>query len=385
MEFKVGQNLYASARTGKVKVWICSVREEADGTAFLTITNRTGLDAKGIVREEHITQGKNLGKSNETTPYQQAVSEAESRYRKKMDQGYRTEIPKDTSKAGANTLGHPKPMLAHPIDKVKNVEFPAFFQAKLDGHRAIVTKVNGEMLMYSRQGKRIDTMGHVLDFLSDRVQDGQYLDGELYLHGEALQNIGSLIKRYQPDSENVRYWAYDMIMPKPFAERTQLLREIVRGHLTSGEANAHSTPARYLPTMPVTSMEAAMNMHSAMVSVGYEGGILRTPDEGYVAGFRSRNLLKIKSFDDDEFTILGVIEGKDRNVNGLELKVAIFQLETNDGKPFEVLAPGTMHDKDQAWYSRNDLIGKRVTVKYMGFTKDGIPWHPVALRIREDV
>lgn len=396
MTFEIGQELYAPTRTKKVKVWSCSVEAQPDGSAKLILRNRTGIDAKEIVREEHITEGKNLGKANETTPVQQAQSEARSRYNKKIDKGYGVDIPSDTSKASDNAMGLPQPMLAQPVDKVRDFCFPAYWQPKLDGHRALVTMRDGQLIMYSRQGKPITSMGHILKWLHGRVQEGDVLDGELYIHGEALQNIGSLIKREQKGSTSVVYYVYDMMLEAPFVERIEILRATLDTREDLEHSSLAAPPVKPLESHLVADMDAAMKLTDRVVEQGYEGGILRVPsymhgkskwvdDTEYTAGFRSRHLLKIKSFDDAEFEVLGVIQGKPRNVNGVYLQVAIFQLQTAEGKPFEVLAPGTMYDKDRAWQQNHLYVGKQVTVKHMGLTKDGIPWHPVALRMREDI
>jgi len=399
MNFQLGQNLYAPTKTGNIKVWRCEVLAGNDpdvgNPATLVITTKTKLDGKEVRREEEITQGKNLGKSNETTPYEQAVSEAGSRYRTKLDKGYKTEIPADTTKANCNALGFPQPMLAKPIDKVKKIEFPAYFQPKLDGHRAIVTKKDNQMIMYSRQGKLITTMGHILNFLKDRIEEGQFLDGELYLHGEVLQNIGSYIKKLQPGSSKIRYWVYDIILDVPFVERLKILRKIFTSSSWSplgktpqtfeGVQPLEVSPASLLWTGRVYRLETAMKESEFAISQGFEGGILRTPDKGYQAGFRSSHLLKIKVFDDSEYEIVDVSEGKDRIVNDVCLKVAVFTCETKNGLTFEVTAFGDMYEKDKIWHNREDYIGKIVTVKHSGYTKTGIPWHPVALRLRDDI
>ena len=363
-------------KTWRARVWGTPTEQPSDAT--IEIITQVKLDGKEVVRIEVITEGKNIGKSNETTPYQQAVNETESRYRKQFDKGYKTEMPTDTSKANTNAMGLPKPMLAYPIDKVKVVEFPAHFQPKLDGHRAIVTKQNGEMVMYSRQGKPITTMGHILAHLEDKVDEGVILDGELYLHGEILQNIGALVKKERPESKNVVYHVYDIMMDAPFGDRLQWLT----GHLIYTEVNQCVT---IVQTTTVSSLEEAHRLTEDAIRAGYEGGILRTPDKSYLAGFRSRQLLKIKTFDDSEHVIVDVVEGKDRIVNDVELKVACFVCETPEGKRFEVTAHGDMYQKDRIWYEREQHIGKLVTIKHSGHTKDGIPWHPVCLRFREDI
>ena len=176
-ETKLGTVLYGVTSNGNVKTWRCDV-SKLDDAAELTIKTQTKLNGKEATRQEIITEGKNIGKSNETTPYEQAVSEAESRYRKKVKKGYGLTVPTDLTVADTNALGLPRPMLAHPLDKVKKVEFPAYVQPKFDGHRALITKRNGVMLMYSRGGDEITTMGHILKHLEDKVWEGEFFDGE---------------------------------------------------------------------------------------------------------------------------------------------------------------------------------------------------------------
>lgn len=383
-EFHLGQTLFAPTKTGNVKTWRCLVTND-DDNIVLNIVTQTKLSGKAVYRHEVITEGKNIGKSNETTPHSQAISEAESRYRKQIKKGYQTSVPKDTSKANCNSLGLPKPMLAHPINKVKEVEFPAFFQPKLDGHRALATKLDGKMVMYSRGGDWITSMDHILEYLDGKVEEGQILDGELYKHGEKLQNIGSLIRRKQPGSEKVKYHVYDIMMDVPYAQRIDKLTAMIP-YGTMIKWVGDIPPVALVPTHIATCMEEAMAFRDSVIKLGYEGGMLRTPDEGYLAGYKSRNLLKLKTFDDNEFLIIDVVEGKDRVVNDVNLKVACFVCEITPGGPrFEVTAHGDMHEKDRAWYEREQHIGKWATIKHSGYTKDKIPWHPVCLRFREDI
>lgn len=382
MEDIIGKTIYAPTKTGNVKTWECHVSHNVNGVATLTIITRTKLDGKTITRDDVITEGKNLGKSNETTPFEQAISEAKSRYNKKQDHGYSLKIPTDISKASSNALGLPRPMLAHPINKVKVVEFPAWFQPKLDGHRALVTKRDGEMLMYSRQGKLITTMGHILKHLEDKVDEGVIFDGELYMHGEMLQNIGSFIKKARPESANIVYNVYDIIMDVSYTQRMAKLR-IIFGNEVPGIDNTN--PVVLVATSYVENMQDAQYLTENAITLGYEGGILRTPDKGYLAGFRSRQLLKIKKFDDSEHVIVDVVEGKDHVVNDVNLKVACFVCETPEGKRFDVTAHGDMYQKDRLWHEREQHIGKLVTIQHSGYTKEGKPWHPVCLRFREDI
>jgi DNA ligase-1 len=377
---KLGTVLYGVTSNGNVKTWCAKVHgtpTEQPSDATIEIVTQTKLGGKEVTRQEIITEGKNVGKSNETTPYEQAVSEAESRYRKKVKKGYITTIPADLTVADTNALGLPRPMLAHPIDKVKKVEFPAYVQPKFDGHRAIVTKRDGVMLMYSRGGDEITTMGHILKHLEDKVWEGEFFDGELYVHGKKLQDIGSWIRKYREGlSEQVHLYLYDTMMDEPYELRQLKLRRTILDQ---------SGPVKLAATQIVHDLAEAMNFRDTVIAEGYEGAMLRTPDKGYQAGKKSRTLLKLKMFDDTEFIITDVVEGKDRIVNEVELKVACFKCETDDGEEFEVTAYGDMYKKDEIWHNRAEYIGKTLTVQHSGYTKDNIPWHPVALRLREDI
>ena len=388
-EFKLGQMIYGVTSKGAIKTWrarVWGTPTEQPSDATIEIITQVKLDGKEVVRIEVITEGKNIGKSNETTAYEQAVSETESRYRKQIKRGYQAEIPTDLTKADTNALGLPRPMLAHPIDKVKKVEFPAHFQPKFDGHRALVTRQNGRMMMYSRGGDEITTMQHILDYLDDRVAEGEFLDGELYLHGELLQNIGSFIRKYREGiSETIVYHVYDTMMDVPYSQRWEKLQILLNEEVEPGREGYGKQPAFRVPTYLVTSLEQALEYRDQFIKDGYEGGMLRIPDKGYEAGKKSRTLLKLKTFDDSEHLIVDVVEGKDRIVNDLELKVACFVCETPEGKRFEVTAHGDMYQKDRTWHERDSFPGKYLTVKHSGYTKDKIPWHPVALRLREDI
>tara|TARA_R110002096_G_scaffold395159_1_gene590519 strand:- start:2906 stop:4030 length:1125 start_codon:yes stop_codon:yes gene_type:complete len=373
--FKLGQTLYGVTSGGAVKTWCCNVQGE--NPAILVIVTQTKLDGKPVTRRDVITEGKNIGKANETTPYDQAISEAESRYRKKIKKGYKTEVPTDLSKSDLNALGLPKPMLAKSLDKVRVVEFPAFFQPKFDGHRALVTRRDGVLIMYSRGGDEIKTMGHILEHLEDVVQEGEFLDGELYLHGELLQKIGSYVRKYRPGvSETIVYHVYDTMMDVPYTQRYEKLRIMVEGV---------GTPVLLAPTTVVASLDEALALRDEVIKQGYEGGMLRTPDKEYRAGVNSRTLIKLKTFDDSEHEIIAVKEGKDRVCNHIDLKVAVFVCRTPEGEEFDCTAYGDMYKKDTIWREREKYVGKTLTVKHSGYTKDMKPWHPVALRLREDI
>ena len=89
--------LYDLAKTGKIKVW--SIRTEGNKI----ITEHGYENGNLTTKTKIIHKGKNIGKSNETTPEQQAASEAKSKWQKKLDSGYVV----SKAKVGSNKTYHP--------------------------------------------------------------------------------------------------------------------------------------------------------------------------------------------------------------------------------------------------------------------------------------
>jgi DNA ligase-1 len=94
---------------------------------------------------------------------------------------------------------------------------------------------------------------------------------------------------------------------------------------------------------------------------------------------RSKSLLKHKSFIDEEYTILDVVEGEG-NKTGM---VGSFIFENKDGKRFNSSPKFNWEVCKQMWNERDTLIGKQATVKYFNLTPDNIPRFPYVTAIRD--
>lgn len=132
--------LYKTTSTGKEQMWDIKVLMLEENKPYPTIRITYGqVGGKLQVKDEVIKVGKNLGKSNETTPAEQALSEAEARWTKQKERkGYSEE-------RGGQDLSL-RPMLAHKyLENQDKVTFPCFVQPKLDGC------VSGEALVKTKE------------------------------------------------------------------------------------------------------------------------------------------------------------------------------------------------------------------------------------------
>ncbi len=373
------QTLYRINANKSVGSWQIQVLENVDGTASIITTQTKVLGGKGVESVTTVDKGKNLGKGNETTATEQAIINAQATANKKIKKGYLTDIPTGEEQV-TNSLGFLKPMLAQTLDKVKNWQFPVLCSPKLDGHRLLATVEDNQVVLYSRQGKTVK-LPHIQcelqKLFDENIWNGTTLDGEIYLHGESLQTISSLVKKEQPQTEQLKYFLYDTIQPnKPYQHRLSFI---------NGLLNDNNESICIVETKEITTTNELDLFHSENLSSGYEGTMMRWSDTGYEDGKRSKSLIKKKDFQDAEFTIVAVEQGKTVTRNGNTYELPIYLCETENGQQFNCVASGTLQEKHQAWLEKDQAIGKPLTVKFFNFTDNNIPFLPVAIGLRNDI
>ena len=363
--------LFKQTSAGGVQMWRIWVEPQTSGSA--RIIRQYGLvDGKQQEQTDEIREGKNAGKKNATTPFQQACNEAEAEWTKQRDRKCYSEDPTGAESAAKRALA---PMLAYVYaDVAAKVDWTtAFGQPKLDGHRCLARRDGDQISLTSREGKAIVTMDHIVDALRSVLKSGESLDGELWVPGLAFEQIASAIKRKQDLSEQIQYHVYDSPMPGSFEQR--FMDRSDRVDDVGGSLVA-------VRTRVMAGPDELLQFQANCVADGYEGAMLRHGTGPYDAGKRSKALLKVKQFQSAEFEIVGVMQGR-----GNHAEMAIFRCQTATGETFDVTAPGTHEEKKQAWGQRAQMIGRKLTVKYFEMTssEQSVPRFPVAERIHETV
>ena len=90
--------LYAIDKNGKIKVWTAAVLQPAAADAGYATSRTTHgyINGKQQVALRDYTAGKNIGRSNETTPLAQCISETRRKWTdKKEKEGYSDTKPAD--------------------------------------------------------------------------------------------------------------------------------------------------------------------------------------------------------------------------------------------------------------------------------------------------
>ncbi len=373
------QPLFKRAKGGAVQVWQIRVDQEANGSATI-VTTYGQVDGKMQELRDTVTKGKNTGKKNETSPFQQAVNEAVAKWTHQRDRKhYGLTVEESATKKDV------APMLAESyFDENGNITTAAeavvwdpsntFVQPKFDGYRGNAIATENGVKIVTRKGLELTACEHITRQLQTFMPiGGPPIDGEIYLHGVPVTTIGGYAMKHQPETARLCFMMYDMVDPqRAFVDRFDYLRKL------TPDGIPHLHIAR---TQPVKSMNDVLEFHEQCVANGYEGAMLRHSTAGYEPGVRSGNLLKVKHYTDGEFTIVGCMEGR-----GKYAGAAVFECVTPAGAKFGVTAPGKMHEKQAYWQNRSDYIGKRLTIKYQKMTEttSPVPFQPVAKAIASE-
>jgi len=332
------------------------------GTDGSTIVQTSGLIDGAHTTNVSQCEGKNIGRSNETTPEEQAELEAAAKIQKKLKEGYF-----DNRVDAINNVVL-LPMLAKVFGKEeKKVIYPCFAQPKLDGMRGLGSC--DHKTLTSRSGNDILTLDHIINALPTVA--GLTLDGELYAHGETFQENMRMIKKYRPGkTELVKYHVYDIISDMPFADRINMVKDACIGN----------PMIEIVQTVHIPNKEKLMEYHAHNISEGYEGTIVRWGDEGYKLNGRSSNLLKLKDFFDLSLPLMDVIPSEKRPDHG---KPLFFWEGAKDNTMGAGIA--LSHDEAKDLLENKHLhIGKTCELRFFEKSDTGVPRHPTMYGFRLD-
>lgn len=363
---KVLPTLYSRSETGSIRHWVVEVGNEGYRTKY------GQMEGKTTTSKWYMTEATNVGRTNERNVKEQAIFEADAVWKKKVESGYCVDV-KDIDE-----VKFVKPMLADKWEvRESKVEYPVYSQPKLDGMRAVVSRHGA----FTRNGKEWVTIPHIIDQLKpffEKYPD-YILDGELYNHEykEDFNKICSLAKKTKPTSKDLeesanklQYWIYDIIgLDDVFSKRNEFL-------IKSFESDSFISLA-VVKTAFVESKDVLDILYNDYMAYGYEGQMVRL--DSLYENKRSKSLLKRKTFQDEEYRIVSIEEGRG-NKSGM---AGYMHLEKKDGVQFRSNIKGSHEFLKNLFLSRETIIGKWATCQFFNLTPDGIPRFPYVIKIRD--
>ena len=381
--------LYSRAKNGQLLQWTIEVYQTNETPKHGQMIIYSGYYNGRLKQYTHpYTEGKNVGRSNETDGLGQALEEAKSKINKQVNKGYRdltikeAEEQLDAIKRDKND--HEKPMLAKKYRIGIDNNYPKIVQRKYNGVRAELgfKKVdNGlfgedyEVYLLSREGKYYvvpDKMKKELENIAwnyPEIVDIKF-DGEVYNHNMLLQEINSSIKKRNSQSDNLYYVCYDIKDDNIQSTRLKYLERLQH------RCFKYASTFKMANSMTIHYEEVALELADDYIEEGYEGAILRHPEGKYVTT-RSSNLLKIKKTYKNNYKVVDIIETERDNYKGLPIGLYIC-INKHTGKTFKVTPKASKKDRYDLLLNRNEHINKEIEVEYREVSKDKVPMHATA-------
>lgn len=311
-------------------------------------------------------------------------------------------LPAIRTTADGSTLA----MLAKSFDKANNIFKKVndyFGQYKINGLRCFIRAEESvglfssyHLTFQSREGTYWDSLNYLeqqllelipKDLLELMAHEDYVLDGELYIPGYTVNEINSAVKNEtNPLNKNLQYWCYDLAIEdtaqyKRFEILDSYLASYIEDPLNKDQHLNIRKPLVYLPRYLVDTELDARNKRDLFISLGFEGLIMRAPEEEYQFGKRNMSMLKYKRSTDGKFLILDIYpEGEKRDIPLFKLKNDI-----ND-ETFEVHINGDF-DYQRSFLrdeQKEKVIGKYMYVEYgerSGINQ--VPFHCKAVRLYE--
>lgn len=335
------------------------------------------INGKMQVQECEVLAGKNIGKANETTKEEQALTEAKAKINKKIKEGYEIKENNFLFKL-KEARDCPQPMLALDFyDREDKIDKKAsyYVQPKLDGIRCLANTKTGKL--YSRKGEEITTMPHISEAVLHFYENSniEWLDGELFNKDFSFQTIMSIVRsnvNAHELSKFIEYHVYDHINETlNFEDRINQIT-LIPQILSSKYQNS---PIHIVDTHKI-SYDNLSERLEYYEHLKYEGMMVRfnLPYETK----RSSRLLKMKTFKQEEYLIIDAEKEKFDDTLGA------FILGSDKGS-FKARPALTDSERLAIWRDIDKYINNKTywaTVKYQELTEEGIPRFPVCVGIR---
>lgn len=413
--------------------------EKMDEGLKASITTKSGQDG-GKIRDvipTFILKGKNIGKKNETNVVTQAFRDALTLYNKKSAKTLYSDSDIDSAIDTEKVISEmPLPMTINKDSKLIDSDFEngVILQKKHNGVRYITYRKCGDTTMekfctvsYSRNGKlfsdkSMPKIKRELEILFDNSMDlclsskialnkiqnilklsdeefeqykgaMPYFDGELYKHGMSLQEISGQARKKQ-STIDLDYYIFDVFFPMAIANGHHLTsdqRQAYLDYIFSKVEPLGFTSVKRVENYKVNNPIEVKTLYDEFLLEGYEGAIARKNHGIYEYSYsshRSKDLIKIKPYLDDEFEIVGFTQG----VAGSNVGAIIWICCAHGNKDLTfTVVPNMLVGERKKLYKQlieNELesakyIGKKLTVSYSELSSDGIPQQPKGVVIRD--
>jgi len=290
-------------------------------------------------------------------------------------------IDKDLkTRAGASLINKVKPKHVPEFDVALAAKYEPKFcdfenetwlaSRKLDGCRCVViVNETGKATAWSRQGKQFETLGNVIEDIEKLNVTNTVFDGEICIvddnGDEDFGSIMKVIRKKDYTIPNPKYIMFDCLTTDEFNDKTsdRILHERLN--------DLQNIDVTQFNTLDILSQEIVQNIteftdwQTTASDNDWEGFMIRRDCE--YTGKRSKDLLKVKTFHDAEYTVIETENGPFRTLqDGKEIEEDVMRSVVIEHKGYRVsVGSGFSLEERRKYFSNPELIiGKEICVQY---------------------
>lgn len=268
-----------------------------------------------------------------------------------------------------------KVMLAHRYEKyVENLDETFYITTKLDGHRTIVFYDGGNVEFRTRNGHLIDGLDEIerdiKALFTASASENVILDGEIIAAGldpkedDVYKETSKKLRRHGR-KDGVEFHIFDMLPREEFDAGTSTLsyadrRAQLTALFVTNEPEEDAT-VKLVDVLYVGDDKSVIpNLLADAIENGEEGLMLNT-GAGLYSDKRTKDILKIKQFYDDDVLVTGVFEGTGKYENKMGGVVISYK-----GYEVKVGSGWTDADRETYWNNQQDILGQVIEVQHFG-------------------
>ncbi|NGX34632.1 MAG: hypothetical protein K1060chlam1_00985 [Candidatus Anoxychlamydiales bacterium] len=240
------------------------------------------------------------------------------------------------------------------------------FEEKFDGIRCIVVSKNGVVNLYSRNHNKLNQKFEtLLESFKKQRSKNFIIDGEIVAFEKGITSFSKL-QQVKKEKVSVYFYAFDLlyfdkydIKDQPLIERKKLLKQKFR----------FSTKFRYTPHI----LKNGEAFYKKACKKGLEGIIAKRKDSKYLSK-RTRNWLKFKCSNRQEFVIIGYTEPQKSRIGFGALLIGFYDKgklkfagKVGTGYDFEFLK--TFSQKLKKIETNKKLVFAKIPLKNLHFVR----------------
>jgi ATP-dependent DNA ligase len=265
------------------------------------------------------------------------------------------------------------------ISKIAKSKYPTLdtqfiISVKYDGNYVQIHKNGDKVKFYTSGGKEFywkDVADAMLEVDRDFILEAEYIgnsDGKLgdRVHASTGHDRSLFSKGIENNLGARRIKVFDIISDEVATERLQIINKIVRDINHCGVECIFNT---------VDTLLEANEELTKVITLGYEGLMLREINSTYQAGKRVNDVIKLKRRPTADLKCIGIVAGEGK----YEGMIGSLMLE--DGKGIRVDVGSGLTD-EQRDLKTSEFVGKIVEIEYEQIIDTYI--QPVFVQVRKD-